>query len=216
MTGSGNGTTHRRSAPDGRRQWRLQHLAKEKAFVGPQCHLGTYRSGHTLGECALAAHCLQYTQPVVTYENLAAELHDCLAFEPVFKQPAEKPAKTPGEVGESKFVKPVAQRLVKVVTADINTFSMLLMQNHPGSTHAASILFLPRANRPWHSCFTRALHYLSGGGAKLRQIAHRSASRRRTQKLPAARRSESVKNLETKVRQVAVGMLSPGRRAPPP
>ena len=53
VTGSSNGTTHRRNfdprAPDGCRRWRLQHLAKETAFVGP--HLGTYWSRHTLGEC---------------------------------------------------------------------------------------------------------------------------------------------------------------------
>jgi hypothetical protein len=61
--------------------------------------------------------------------------------------------------------------LSKWLTTDINTFSRLLTQTHPGSTHAASILFLPRANRPWHSFFTRALHYLSGGGTKLKSSA---------------------------------------------
>lgn len=120
---------------------------------------------------ALAAHCQQYGQPVVTYENLAEDLHVCLAFEPVFNQPAEKPQKTPGEVGESKFVNQWPNALSKWLTTDINTFSRLLTQTHPGSTHAASILFLPRANRPWHSFFTRALHYLSGGGTKLKSSA---------------------------------------------
>jgi hypothetical protein len=160
---------------------------------------------------ALAAHCQQYGQPVVTYENLAEDLHDCLAFEPVFNQPAEKPQKTPGEVGESKFVKPVAQRLVKVVDDRYQHFLEALNADPPG-LDTCSKYSLPAA------CKQALAFMLHKGTAlpkwrryqveKLRRIAHRLRPLDAAlKKLPAAQRSESVNNLESKVRQVDVGML---------
>ena len=116
-----------------------------------------------------------------------------------------------GEVSESKFVKPVAQRLVKVVHNRYQHFLDALNADPP-RLDTCSKYSLPAACR-------QALAFMLHKGTalpkwqryqaeKLRQIAHRLRPLDAAlKKLRAVRRFESVKNLETKVRQVDVGML---------
>jgi len=118
---------------------------------------------------ALAAHCLQYSQPVVKISPKSFMI--ALLSSPFSNNQQKSRQKCWAKSAKANLSNQWPNALSKWFTTDINTFSMLLMQTHPGSTHAASILFLPRADRPWHSCFTRALHYLSGSGTKLKSYA---------------------------------------------
>ena len=144
------------------------------------------------------------------YQDLALELDTLMAFESVYDRPAAK-LSTLRDSSDNKFLKPVHKRLVKSEDDRWAHFDAACKCEHP-SPDWRSKYTLPenckRALGKMLALRNKLPKWRRSQVDAIQSIARRAAPITAALKdLPIAQQSQSVRNLEQRVRQINVGML---------